>query len=244
MTKGVVTIGVSRWFTLIELLVVIGIIAILAAMLLAALSVAQRKGDQAVCVGNLKQMALGFELYLADADDVFPRYAHGDAGEKQYEAWMYYEDLEDEDDGADEGCTVFLPQYGTMYGYITSSQDLTTAAEVYRCPSDDTISLVSYGVNSRTCGEEHATGGLERGIRLQLLKDPSFTTLLMEETSPRGTGGPPTTNDAYLNVEYGTEKVANRHNRGSVYSFCDGHVLWHRWTKETEWRSHCELQSQ
>ncbi len=65
-----------RGFTLIELLVVIAIIGILAAMVFPVFARARESARKAVCLSNMKNIALAVQMYLADNNDSFPPSEH------------------------------------------------------------------------------------------------------------------------------------------------------------------------
>src|SRR5262245_13194669 len=115
-------------FTLIELLVVIAIIAILAGILLPALSKAKSKGQAIVCLNNLSKLQKAWLMYPDDNDDMMPLTLLDNGGPPHYRAlpgsWVLGNSVLD--------VSLTNLQAGTLFPYIP-------AVRVFPCPSDRTF---------------------------------------------------------------------------------------------------------
>lgn len=192
-------------FTLIELLVVIAIIAILAGMLLPALSRAKAAASRIQCMQNTRQLSLSVQLYGDDHQDFFPR--------SQHSSFAYHQ----------APWEITVRPYLSLSGLTSSSGMEALHRGVFKCPKIKKSSQWSYGLNVYFELEETDDyRGRPQTWRKQAQLPRSSETIILGEVEDSADHimahfwdqGMPVTIDR------------NRHGKDdlSLYGYADGHV--------------------
>ena len=182
-------------FTLIELLVVIAIIAILAALLLPALSKAKAKAQSVTCLNNLKQWGLATQMFALENNDLLPKDGSPN-GTSVNEGW--YIDLPR---------VLGQPSYQLMEWRTNANADI--GRTIWICPSNPRRSngnnLFHY------CLNEHVNAsGSGNQVKLSTIPKPSYTVWLFD-------------NGKLAGVAQQNNVHSNLHSAGANLTFLDGH---------------------
>jgi prepilin-type processing-associated H-X9-DG protein len=205
---------------LVELLVVIAIIALLMALLMPALERAREQGKRAMCLNNLKQLTLAWNLYADDNEDKLVNGATGYSnrnmpwGDHTNElAWV--DEFPSTWDIAIQGI-----KDGALWPY-------TKNVRLYRCPTGLAGEALTYSImfsmNSVNHPETQGVTGAHVKSRSEIQK-PAYRLVFIDEGWM--------TADAFA-VYYSDERWFDdppvRHGDGATVSFADGHTEHHKW---------------
>ena len=141
--------GRRRGFTLIELLVVIAIIGILAAMVFPVFARARESARKAVCLSNVKNIALAIQMYLADNNDVLPPKEHRAEVKVYFAGYPGSPSATTDCDnwGGPEG--EILERANPYLRYPVILDEYTKNRDVWRCPSAKMESGATFIINGQ-----------------------------------------------------------------------------------------------